>query len=449
MLKRITLIFFIFPTILYSQSFSPQVISSVGNQGSTTNYQISYTIGQLNTYSGGNQSIILTQGFQQSFAFSPSVEQPVICLVTLDTFTQKNMVVWERQGGFRTAFYNIYRESTTAGVYIKIGSRLFDSISSFVDNNSNPRKQAYRYRISAVDSLGNESSFSPVHKTIHLTANKGTSNENHLIWTGYEGKSFGTYYIYRGKKINNLILIDSIQSSLTQYSDFTANSGIQYYMVSAKFLGECYPSKVRAHTNSGPYSQSASNLKEYSAIQSDYLAVAPPIQSINGSPDTTIFEVFTNLDSFEATSDKSWLTIAIDTATNRIFVYAVNNPTANMRTASIKVTGLNVSDQYVTVMQNGFTSMNNNSTLLELLIYPNPYKGLTNITFSIANKTWLDLSIYSMSGKRIKNFYTGEVKPGKYSYQFSAVENGYPSGLYMLKLQNGSKQIIRKLIELK
>jgi hypothetical protein len=300
-----------------------------------------------------------------------------------------------------------------------------------------------------MDSLGNESSLSPVHKTIHLTANKGTSNENHLIWTAYEGKSFGTYYIYRGKKINNLKLIDSIQSSLTDYSDFTASSGIAYYMVSAKFLGECYPSKFRANTNSGPYSQSVSNLKDYSVIAVDYLSVAPPIQTVKNSTDTAIFEVFTNLDSFSAVSDQSWLTTKIDTETNRIFACAEPNPSANFRSASIKVSGLNVNDQYVTVFQNGFTSICNKSSLTDIMVYPNPYQGFTNITFTLDHQANLAINIYSLTGKMIKNFYSGEALPGRYNFKFSAKENGYEAGLYLLIIQLNDNQFVRKLIELK
>ena len=360
------------------------------------------------------------------------------------------MIVWERQKGFGTSYYNIYRESTTAGVYVKIGSNPFDSVSVFVDKNSNPRKQAQRYRISAVDSLGNESSLSPVHKTIHLTAYKGLSNENHLLWTAYEGKTFGTYYIYRGNKLNNFILIDSIQSSLTEYSDFTASPGLQYYMITFKFLGWCYPGKFRAHTSSGPYSQSVSNMKDYNSITPIYLSVAPPVQTIANTADTTIFEVFTGLDSFDAVSDQPWLTTIIDTVTNRVIACAEANTSVNLRSASIKVSGVAVTDQYVTVFQNGTsTAIFNKSSLSDISVYPNPYQGFTNITFTLENKAKMAINIYSLTGKLIKNFYSGEAYPGKYHFKFSANENGYEAGLYLLIIQLNDKQIVRKLIELK
>ena len=157
-MKKVFLaLFMLVPYLLFSQNYSPSVISSLGNQGNTSNYYISYTIGQLNTTSGGNQSILITQGFQQSFARSMVTETPVICMVSIDTFTQKNMIIWQRQQGMKTSYYNVYSESTTAGVYNRIGSVPFDSLPVFVDLTSNPRQKAYRYRITAVDSTANES----------------------------------------------------------------------------------------------------------------------------------------------------------------------------------------------------------------------------------------------------------------------------------------------------
>ena len=450
MLKPLVIIFISFPLFIYSQGFSPQIISTAGSQGSTANYKLSYTIGQLNTNSGSGSSIVFTQGFQQSFVFTDTIEQPVICLVTLDSLTQKNMVIWERQRGFSTAYYNIFRESTTAGVYVKIGTSPFDSLSVFIDHNSNPRKQAHRYRISAVDSFGNESSRSPVHKTIHLTAYKGLSNENHLIWTAYEGKSIGTYYIYRGTSYNNLALIDSIQSSLTEYSDFTASPGLQYYFVTFKFLDWCYPAIYRASTSSGPYSQSVSNLKDYSSFSVDYLSVAPAIQALQNSADTAIFEVFTNLDSFTAVSDQPWLTTTIDTATNRVIASAEPNISKNMRSANITVSGLKVGGQNAVVFQNGgYTGIASKPALTDLLVYPNPYQGFTNILFSIDHPSNLTVNVYSLTGKLIKNFYSGTAPSGKYHYKFSANESRLEAGLYLLIIQINNKQYIRKLIELK
>jgi hypothetical protein len=78
------------------------------------------------------------------------------------------MVVWERTHGVGTASYNVYREGTVQGSYDLIGSVPFDDISLFVDLTSKPEQQQYKYKISAVDTCGNESAKSNWHKTMLL-----------------------------------------------------------------------------------------------------------------------------------------------------------------------------------------------------------------------------------------------------------------------------------------
>jgi hypothetical protein len=455
MFKSVLFFLFFFPFFLYSQIFSPQVISTAGNQGSTPNYQISYTVGQLNTYSGGNNSIVLSQGFQQSF--SPTLEQPIICKVTHDDKFHKNMIIWEKQTGFGTAYYNIYEESTTPGEYTKIGSNPFNDECVFIDNNSNPRKEAQKYKISAVDSFGNESSLSPYHKTIYLNVYKESDNKNHLIWNSYEGKITGTYYIYSGKNINKMELIDSVQSDITEYFDFISSPEIQFYFVSAKFSDVCYHGLSNRSSDDMHYYESISNIdhslshaEDYSSQTLNYLSVAPSVQTINNFADTTIFNVNTNLKIINAVSDQTWLTTKFDTISKRIVAYADPNTTVYQRSAIIKVSGLNVKDQYVTVSQNvAYTAINNKSSINDIEVYPNPYQGFTNITFTLDNQANLSINIYSITGKLIKNFYSGEALPGRYHYKFSAIEYGYETGLYVLNIQLNDKQIVRKLIELK
>jgi hypothetical protein len=73
-----------------------------------------------------------------------------ICLVTVDPVAGKNLVVWERTSGKGIVGYNIYKETTSKGTYEKIGYSPFDSVSIFLDVNSNPKKKADRYKITVI-----------------------------------------------------------------------------------------------------------------------------------------------------------------------------------------------------------------------------------------------------------------------------------------------------------
>ncbi len=97
--------------------------------------------------------------------------KPDICVVTVDTITGTNIVVWEKQVGQNIDHYNVYREGTASGIYFLVGSTPIDSLSVLIDSFADPQLKSWRYRISAVDSCGQESQRSGIHKTLHLTVN--------------------------------------------------------------------------------------------------------------------------------------------------------------------------------------------------------------------------------------------------------------------------------------
>lgn len=167
---------------------------------------------------------------------NPQVSAPCftpqeICLVTIDSLLKKNKIVWEKQ--YPSSFikqYNIYSESTVVGVYNFIGSVLSDSLSEFVDLASVPLQNANRYKLTQVDLGGFESDFGTPHKTIHLTVSLGLPNQINLNWNHYEGISYNTYKIWRGNA-SQLILLDSINSSLNSYTDLSPTISDSIYLI--------------------------------------------------------------------------------------------------------------------------------------------------------------------------------------------------------------------------
>ena len=105
-------------------------------------------------------------------------------------------------------------------------------------------QRSWRYKISAVDSCGNESDMSPLHKTMHLTANLGINKEINLIWDHYEGFTYGTYVIYRQAGSGTLDSINALPSNLSSYTDLTPPGGQLYYQVSAIHPNGCTSLKM-------------------------------------------------------------------------------------------------------------------------------------------------------------------------------------------------------------
>jgi hypothetical protein len=167
---------------------------------------------------------------------------PEICMVTVDTSTNYNEIVWEKIVTNGIEQYYIYRESSVGGIYNLIGVQNYSDISTFIDSTSNSLQQSYRYKLAINDTCGVLSQQSSYHQTIHLAVNSGISGQWNLIWNNYEGFSFSTYNIYRGTDPGNMTLLNSVANSVTSYTDLAPPAGIVYYMIEVVIATPCNPS---------------------------------------------------------------------------------------------------------------------------------------------------------------------------------------------------------------
>ncbi|MBU0489017.1 MAG: T9SS type A sorting domain-containing protein [Bacteroidetes bacterium] len=163
-----------------------------------------------------------------------------ICLVTVDTLLRKNKIIWEITPFVGTASTLMYKEIYT-GVYQQIGSINIGSPGFIIDLDSKPDSQSTRYKISVIDTCGNESEKSYFQSTIFL-APLFDGYFGNLSWIPYYDES-GTfspsvYYIFRSGDSTNFMLIDSVSGSQTSYMDNGA-TGSYFYMVAVKKAEEC------------------------------------------------------------------------------------------------------------------------------------------------------------------------------------------------------------------
>lgn len=168
---------------------------------------------------------------------------PDICLVSVDSATQKNIVVWEKPISQSIDHYTIYREGNQTGVYNAIGTVDYDSLSMFIDTTSIPEQNANSYKLSLTDICDIESDLSTYHKTIHLSINLGLNNTVNLIWNHYEGLSISSYNIYRGSSSANMTLLNTVASNLNSYTDLNPQNGLNYYLIEAIHPNGCVPSR--------------------------------------------------------------------------------------------------------------------------------------------------------------------------------------------------------------
>ena len=106
-----------------------------------------------------------------------------------------------------------------------------------------------------MDECDGETALSELHKTLHLTINKGLGSSWNLIWTPYEGFEFESYRLYRGTANNNLQLIQTMPSNLTSFTDQNPGDGALFYQIEVVL-----PESAPVHTKAGAYTSSRSNI---------------------------------------------------------------------------------------------------------------------------------------------------------------------------------------------
>ncbi|MBI4645094.1 MAG: T9SS type A sorting domain-containing protein [Bacteroidia bacterium] len=219
-----------------------------------------------------------------------------ICMVSVDSATGKNMLIWEKVQESGIVHYNIYREIYT-DVFYEIAEVLYDSMSVYIDEQANPATRAWRYRISAVDNCGNESALSEPHKTMHLTLNVGLNQTVNLIWDQYAGFPYNLFYVYRYNNSTGWVTVDSLPSTGWTLTDTPPNWGQLWYRIAVVKEAACYPTSTDK-AQGGPYSQSFSNLDDNIANIGIMEIELPGVLAIYPNPftqQTTI--VFSNPES--------------------------------------------------------------------------------------------------------------------------------------------------------
>lgn len=224
---------------------------------------------------------------------APEIKTPEISVVTVGQVDGNNTIAWLPENTDQINFYTIYAERTAAGVYEKLSDVLYQDAGIFEDVDANPLVRSWRYRISATDFCGRETSLSAEHKTMHLQRNVAFGGGVNLWWDSYEGIPFSSYHIYR-TTADGEELLSIVPSTISSFSDLEATEvGALWYYVGIELPDVVDPLGV-LKAESGPYSLAMSNIAEagietvavpsmlarsirvYPTITSSYVSVVVP-----------------------------------------------------------------------------------------------------------------------------------------------------------------------------
>ncbi len=355
-----------------------------------------------------------------------------ICMVTVDSATNQNEIIWESAYTAGVDYYKVYKEGSQSNVYTEIGTVDITEPTLFVDENSDVTQRAWRYKISVVDVCGVESDLSEHHKTMHLTINMGINNAINLIWDEYEGFDYETYYIHR-RSDSGWELLDSVPANITSYTDQDPIlNEYLYYMIEIKHPDGCDPGD-KADKNT-----SKSN-------------VSPPILStipVDNPP--TIPNGLLASDITSSSVTLTWNSSTDDGLVTGYGVYQdgtlVDIPTDSITT----ITGLAPETQYyfavsafddqgsesdtsshISVTTSPIGIINPGLAHLQVSIYPNPANKTVNVDVQGDVEQLFECRIYGVSGEVYANKELTK-SHNRYKATFD-IENIQP-GIYIVQI---------------
>ena len=209
--------------------------------------------------------VIDSYGCRSDSTFDIAIKRPYpddICMVTADPSTGKNMIIFEKSDNKGTLSHTVLRGFGQEPV----GSEPFEGSNYIIDMEENPSIQAFRYFLETTDICGNSKIAEISHKTIHLTANVGTSGEVNLIWQPYEGVQAYEYNFYRSTDSVNFTKIGGMEydPSISLYSDYDPPSGKIYYQIGIEGPFNCQFQDAKKSVFAG--SEILSNVKSMNYI---------------------------------------------------------------------------------------------------------------------------------------------------------------------------------------
>ena len=356
---------------------------------------------------------------------------PEICIVSVDTSQNENIIIWDKPVSNLIDSFKVYKETYMAGVYDVIATKPYDSLSYYVDTASQPMIRSERYKISAVDTCGNESVLSDFHKTMHLTINQGLGGAYNLIWENYEGFSFLYYRVYRGTTVGGLVLIDSIPSNITTYTDLNPPVGVNIYMIAVVSPGPCNASKVNTNYNS-----SRSNLSiAQTPLTADFSS---------GSPTSGQAPLNVQFNDNSIGGPAIWFWDFGDGNTS-----TVQNPSHTYTTTGsydVKLVVSNSSEidslikpSFITVT----SGIDENYLRNNIEIIPNPNKGIFIIDIKTIHDDEIDIKVVNMLGVSV--YKESNISLRKFHKTNVSLEK-INSGVYFVIIQSKDCRIVKKVI---
>jgi hypothetical protein len=460
---------------------------------------INYWVSVFAVDSNGNKSMMLQK------QFTPNI----IPLAPINLVANPGLnsvgLVWNKNLELDISGYNIYRAESESGPFGKLNSQpIADTLFTDVSPVS---YTYYYYYIKAVDQQSNESEQSIIVKARSVTLDKGiilidetvdgtgtfSSPTDEMVDEFYnfilsdylhadfdmvtEGivdlSAIGAYstVIWAGDDYGNYPPSSQVMETIKQYLVFGGNIIYSGYRPSRLFSGisnnnngfqpgsfvyDYLKIDSSIYVNAGRFKGALSSYLQYPNISIDSAKVFPSlnyhligVESIlPNNQGTTIYNYNTDYDTTTNQGLLKGKPVGVE--------YIGTNYKSVILSFPLYFTNINEAKllmNYILEQRIGEVSdvEEAGDQLPEMFFleqnYPNPFNPVTNISFSIKEKSNVELTVYDILGRKAALLLNEEKLPGYYNIKFDA--SSLSSGVYFYTIKSGSFTQTRKMLLMK
>ncbi len=184
---------------------------------------------------------------------------PPVCLVSTDSLGLHNQILWDKTMYTNVDSFIVYRYCPLSGTYLRIGAVPFDSLSMFIDTNTNvcgpnggdPQYSSYKYKVAFRNSFGYLSSMGDYHQSIFYQQNNQNFN-----WNAYaieNGTTLTDYILMRDDNSNgNWQMVAPITGTATTDPNYSSYPNSSYRIDALGFSCDATrSSQFISHSNVG------------------------------------------------------------------------------------------------------------------------------------------------------------------------------------------------------
>jgi hypothetical protein len=83
-----------------------------------------------------------------------------------------------------------------------------------------------------------------------------------------------------------------------------------------------------------------------------------------------------------------------------------------------------------------------------LKIYPQPFKDILNISYTLKGNENMTIDLFDLSGRKVKSIHRGNLSAGVQNHYLDASSLDISNGMYLIGINNGNDTYFEKIIKM-